>query len=148
MSLGTRTAHLTGEALDALQEGVLLSDADGLVVDVNVAACRILGLSADDILGWPVAALAHEPVDVRGEPLTEREHPSERTSRTGRECTAVVGLRRAGRRLWLHMSSTPSLDRKSTRLNSSHANISYAVFCLKKKKKLNSDMQSVKDYCT
>src|SRR3712207_8325784 len=26
------------------------------------------------------------------------------------------------------------LDRKSTRLNSSHANISYAVFCLKKKK--------------
>src|SRR3712207_6996275 len=28
------------------------------------------------------------------------------------------------------------LDRKSTRLNSSHANISYAVFCLKKKKKI------------
>src|SRR3712207_7959897 len=28
----------------------------------------------------------------------------------------------------------PVLDRKSTRLNSSHANISYAVFCLKKKK--------------
>src|SRR5258707_3812633 len=27
-------------------------------------------------------------------------------------------------------------DRKSTRLNSSHANISYAVFCLKKKKKV------------
>src|SRR3712207_8586289 len=30
-------------------------------------------------------------------------------------------------------------DRKSTRLNSSHANISYAVFCLKKKKKLTYD---------
>src|SRR5258707_11780753 len=29
----------------------------------------------------------------------------------------------------------PHSDRKSTRLNSSHANISYAVFCLKKKKK-------------
>src|SRR3712207_8774343 len=28
-------------------------------------------------------------------------------------------------------------DRKSTRLNSSHANISYAVFCLKKKKRNN-----------
>src|SRR3712207_7002673 len=28
----------------------------------------------------------------------------------------------------------PAVDRKSTRLNSSHANISYAVFCLKKKK--------------
>src|SRR5258707_7500695 len=31
------------------------------------------------------------------------------------------------------------LDRKSTRLNSSHANISYAVFCLKKKKKTDRD---------
>src|SRR5258707_93398 len=30
-------------------------------------------------------------------------------------------------------------DRKSTRLNSSHANISYAVFCLKKKKKIFGD---------
>src|SRR3712207_7929665 len=29
-------------------------------------------------------------------------------------------------------------DRKSTRLNSSHANISYAVFCLKKKKQVRS----------
>src|SRR3712207_7459747 len=29
------------------------------------------------------------------------------------------------------------VDRKSTRLNSSHANISYAVFCLKKKTKYN-----------
>src|SRR5690606_41058938 len=29
----------------------------------------------------------------------------------------------------------PRLDRKSTRLNSSHVKISYAVFCLKKKKK-------------
>src|SRR5258707_2559495 len=35
-------------------------------------------------------------------------------------------------------------DRKSTRLNSSHANISYAVFCLKKKKnKILTRLQSV-----
>src|SRR3712207_7723114 len=31
-------------------------------------------------------------------------------------------------------------DRKSTRLNSSHANISYAVFCLKKKKKTTTKL--------
>src|SRR3712207_8518178 len=31
-------------------------------------------------------------------------------------------------------------DRKSTRLNSSHANISYAVFCLKKKKTIKSNI--------
>src|SRR3712207_7158046 len=45
-----------------------------------------------------------------------------RRQRAGRE-------RRRGR-------ARPGLDRKSTRLNSSHANISYAVFCLKKKKTL------------
>src|SRR3712207_7499970 len=33
-----------------------------------------------------------------------------------------------------HPAGPRRLDRKSTRLNSSHANISYAVFCLKKKK--------------
>src|SRR3712207_6847460 len=37
------------------------------------------------------------------------------------------GVARGDRRLGL------DVDRKSTRLNSSHANISYAVFCLKKK---------------
>src|SRR3712207_8678505 len=44
------------------------------------------------------------------------------------ECRAVF-------RLYLvkFVDAYDSLDRKSTRLNSSHANISYAVFCLKKK---------------
>src|SRR3712207_6943354 len=35
-----------------------------------------------------------------------------------------------------HRASDREIDRKSTRLNSSHANISYAVFCLKKKKQI------------
>src|SRR3712207_7596366 len=45
--------------------------------------------------------------------------------------TAAWGKQEDG----FHASSTSCRrDRKSTRLNSSHANISYAVFCLKKKK--------------
>src|SRR5205085_4444391 len=36
-----------------------------------------------------------------------------------------------------HMLHATDRDRKSTRLNSSHSQISYAVFCLKKKKKNN-----------
>src|SRR2546430_4479032 len=42
-------------------------------------------------------------------------------------------------------------DRKSTRLNSSHSQISYAVFCLKKKKKENthvSDCRTERTQCT
>src|SRR5690349_21965267 len=40
-------------------------------------------------------------------------------------------------RLLIIKPSPPHTDRKSTRLNSSHVEISYAVFCLKKKKKIN-----------
>src|SRR5947199_6478086 len=53
-----------------------------------------------------------------------------RVPRSGRPTTAAVasGRRRPSR-------SAPPRDRKSTRLNSSHLGISYAVFCLKKKKR-------------
>src|SRR5688572_31537434 len=46
-----------------------------------------------------------------------------------------AGARSAGRRRRRLPWSCPDEDRKSTRLNSSHSQISYAVFCLKKKKK-------------
>src|SRR3712207_8153520 len=39
-------------------------------------------------------------------------------------------------------NATAVADRKSTRLNSSHANISYAVFCLKKKNNTYTDLTS------
>src|SRR5438445_7083270 len=45
------------------------------------------------------------------------------------------GLESAREQLERSRAAITSGDRKSTRLNSSHANISYAVFCLKKKKK-------------
>src|SRR2546426_6679134 len=45
------------------------------------------------------------------------------------------GRRRMGHRRAPRRSGRPRRDRKSTRLNSSHLVISYAVFCLKKKKK-------------
>src|SRR2546430_11199824 len=38
-----------------------------------------------------------------------------------------------------HLAVPRGRDRKSTRLNSSHSQISYAVFCLKKKKKKNKN---------
>src|SRR5258707_9749507 len=51
--------------------------------------------------------------------------------------------------LWLAFRTTDlgqklvaPIDRKSTRLNSSHANISYAVFCLKKKKKKKNNIHN------
>src|SRR5260221_7559136 len=47
----------------------------------------------------------------------------------------VIALQKYGGEDGLQMAGRSRLDRKSTRLNSSHTVISYAVFCLKKKKK-------------
>src|SRR3989442_8616645 len=56
-------------------------------------------------------------------PISPSRRPSARASGVG-----SAGLAAAA-----HSRSNPSADRKSTRLNSSHVRISYAVFCLKKK---------------
>src|SRR3712207_6979317 len=81
-------------------------------------------------------------------PAAAREIADAREGAAGVEASARVGERVDGGVLpavrrdvaeraegpALQLGDIPRRDRKSTRLNSSHANISYAVFCLKKKK--------------
>src|SRR3989442_915683 len=55
--------------------------------------------------------------------------------RLGRKVVDVGDFENVARRSTDHRSHTRAVDRKSTRLNSSHVRISYAVFCLKKKTK-------------
>src|SRR3989442_11738773 len=62
---------------------------------------------------------------------------------------AMRGLLENAERKRLGQMSEPErvsslLDRKSTRLNSSHVRISYAVFCLKKKKKTEIEIMKMK----
>src|SRR5690349_25034913 len=59
--------------------------------------------------------------------------PISRLGHRGDDALDLSRLDAAARRLAVP-SPAASLDRKSTRLNSSHVEISYAVFCLKKKK--------------
>src|SRR5688572_32075332 len=88
------------------------------------ATTEIYTLSLHDALPISSSTRPHSPPgwrrDVRSSPAspTPRAASPARTARTQHE------RRRPDRRL----------DRKSTRLNSSHSQISYAVFCLKKKK--------------
>src|SRR5947209_12426226 len=48
-------------------------------------------------------------------------------------CSWLPGAGPSGSEVEAQAATGDQVDRKSTRLNSSHANISYAVFCLKKK---------------
>src|SRR2546422_3069414 len=65
----------------------------------------------------------------------------QRSNHEIQDCSAVGRLQLPGRAVWATDSRRQiaelisQQDRKSTRLNSSHGYISYAVFCLKKKKK-------------
>src|SRR5437868_8961831 len=68
----------------------------------------------------------HDALPISGGP--RRRADGRGTGRRAEEAR-VAGLRGAAEVL-------RPLDRKSTRLNSSHVSISYAVFCLKKKKKI------------
>src|SRR5256886_12877311 len=84
--------------------------AEDLAQDALIAALeRWPGSGVPDNPGaWLMAAAKHRAIDLfRRNKRLERKHEE-----IGRD-----------------------LDRKSTRLNSSHSQISYAVFCLKKKKK-------------
>src|SRR3712207_7492326 len=74
----------------------------------------------------PVGDLVHRAVEWNPVGLVA----DERRGR-GREAAETV---HEGRRPDVDVVGPSVIDRKSTRLNSSHANISYAVFCLKKKK--------------
>src|SRR5690349_23706423 len=69
--------------------------------------------------------------------LQRHGHLADRAIRANRQQVALAGRVPPSER-GLHASWRPSVvddpgDRKSTRLNSSHVEISYAVFCLKKK---------------
>src|SRR3712207_8480319 len=61
---------------------------------------------------------------------------------TGEPTDLMIGVQAKGV-LALRIEVRGKADRKSTRLNSSHANISYAVFCLKKKKITHSLYRSI-----
>src|SRR2546430_3884483 len=54
-------------------------------------------------------------------------------------------LQRLPRLSPIKVDQPPTIDRKSTRLNSSHSQISYAVFCLKKKKKFTNVNSNITD---
>src|SRR3712207_8124535 len=63
-------------------------------------------------------------------PISSFLRTSSREARRGQQHSTGSRPRKGTRKLGL--DGRPPGDRKSTRLNSSHANISYAVFCLKK----------------
>src|SRR3712207_7515403 len=94
----------------------------------DTATTEIYTLSLHDALPISTNQLS-TPLSGLG-PLGSRPRGSSTSPTTGRRGAWKGTSGSSGR---FEVSPLSTLDRKSTRLNSSHANISYAVFCLKKK---------------
>src|SRR3712207_9002919 len=97
----------------------------------DTATTEIYTLSLHDALPiFPPTGEKTQGSRARGNRVPVGVHPHQTKSPPRRRRRAgEEGLRARSR-----AGHSGFLDRKSTRLNSSHANISYAVFCLKKKK--------------
>src|SRR3712207_8483790 len=100
---------------------------------------RMLERSREQQVGVPALRSTDyiNTIPPDGEPWFPGDEDVERRIRAYTRWNAAIMVHRAQRPgigVGGHISSYAS-DRKSTRLNSSHANISYSVFCLKKKKK-------------
>src|SRR5207249_10539706 len=80
------------------------------------------------VVPFPQTAIAFQPLGSFSEPLgLEAARPPLRVAAARNQAGALQHLQVLGDRRLAHRER----DRKSTRLNSSHVSISYAVFCLK-----------------
>jgi PAS domain S-box-containing protein len=93
----------------AMQDGIAILDADGTIRDCNAAAERILGLSADQIMG----RTPHDPrwraIHKDGSPFPGETHPPMVTLRTGQPCRDVImGIHKPdGTLTWITVNSQP-----------------------------------------
>src|SRR5690606_41985101 len=81
-----------------------------------------------------------QDIDPPGIAVQRQGDVAERQDRIGHWRFSICGLVQCSWGIWgcgsnAQVAGRGGSDRKSTRLNSSHVKISYAVFCLKKKKK-------------
>src|SRR5687768_7017856 len=126
---------MSASRLDAVRV-VLYEPLDPVNIAATVRAMKNMGVSRLRLVRpvaydpYRVIGVAHDTQDI----IDAIEHFDDLESAIG-DCVRIAGFtarRRAAKRT---VVDPPSADRKSTRLNSSHGYISYAVFCLKKKKK-------------
>src|SRR5438445_6308634 len=144
--LGKRPRRLRGQGLDAARAGECgaarrcSSGVEQLTCNQQVVGSTpTIGSTRDrgqrgEVPEWPKGADCKSAGDSLRRFESSPLHFEAMGSRDSMTCGSSSGGR--ARAFQARGRGFDSRDRKSTRLNSSHANISYAVFCLKKKKQI------------
>jgi PAS domain S-box-containing protein len=101
----------------AMQDGILLLDAAGGIYASNAAAERILGLSAEQIVGRTPHDPRWQAIHEDGSPFPGETHPPMVTLRTGQPCSDVVmGVHKPdGTLTWISINSQPLFRAGETR---------------------------------
>ena len=99
--------------IETMPVGMLVHDAAGLIGECNTAACRILGLSADQVQGRSAVDARWAFVREDGSPLPAEAHPTLVTLRSGQATSgAVLGVRLPeGGLRWVSVDTQPLVGR-------------------------------------
>ncbi len=102
----------------AMQDGIVLLDTDGSIRACNDSAERILGLSADQMMGRTPSDPRWRAIHEDGSPFPGETHPPMVTLRTGQPCSNVImGVHKPdGTLTWISINSQPLLRADGTTL--------------------------------
>ncbi len=97
------------EMISVLQEGVVLQYANGTIGACNPSAERILGLSADQMMGWTLIDPDWHLIREDGSPFPTETHPAICTLRTGQSyADVVIGIVKPDESvIWIRIHSYP-----------------------------------------
>jgi PAS domain S-box-containing protein len=97
------------EMISVLQEGVVLQYANGTIGACNPSAERILGLSADQMMGWTLIDPDWHLIREDGSPFPTETHPAICTLRTGQSyADIIIGIKKPDDSvIWIRTHSYP-----------------------------------------
>jgi len=101
----------------AMSEGIVFQTADGVIIDCNPSAERLLGLSRDQILGRTSVNPYWQTVHEDGRVCPGEEHPAMVSLRTRQSCRdVIIGMRMLdGSQRWLNVNTEPMFKRSEIR---------------------------------
>jgi PAS domain S-box-containing protein len=96
----------------AMAEGIVIQDWNGRILSCNASACRILGLTEEEMVGRTSLDPRWHAIHEDGSPFPGDTHPTMNTLRTGRASENVVmGVHRPdGSLVWISINTQPMME--------------------------------------
>ncbi|MEY3220838.1 MAG: hypothetical protein RIT27_2195 [Pseudomonadota bacterium] len=100
---------IADEIVSVLDEGIVLQYANGTIGASNRSAERILGLTAEQMIGWTLIDPDWNAIREDGSPFPSEAHPAICTLRTGKPYTnSIMGVEKSdGTLIWLRINAYP-----------------------------------------